>query len=94
MSNNRTELEFVRTSILSGERRTMTMAVDRDDLDRWLSHQALIQDALPYLSADQREFLMTGITPAEWQAHFGEMDDIMDDDLVGHELSEDEGRFL
>jgi hypothetical protein len=27
---------------------------------------------MPHLTADQREFLMTGITPAEWQAAFGE----------------------
>ena len=26
----------------------------------------LIQNAMPNLSADEREFLMTGITPEEW----------------------------
>jgi len=31
-----------------------------------------IQDILPDFSADQREFLMTGITPAEWDESFGE----------------------
>ena len=29
---------------------------------------ALIQDAMPHLDPDQREFLMTGITPAEWDS--------------------------
>lgn len=32
----------------------------------------LIQDAFPMLSADQREFLLTGITPDEWNAMFGD----------------------
>jgi hypothetical protein len=32
----------------------------------------LIQDAFPMLSADQREFIKTGITPEEWDAAFGE----------------------
>jgi hypothetical protein len=32
----------------------------------------LIQDAFPMLSADEREFIKTGITPEEWDAAFGE----------------------
>lgn len=36
---------------------------------------ALIQEAFPDLSADEREFLMTGSTPAEWQEVFGSDDD-------------------
>ena len=31
-----------------------------------------IQDAFPTLSADEREFIKTGITPQEWDAMFGE----------------------
>lgn len=33
---------------------------------------ALIQDAFPMLDADQREFLLTGITPDEWDAMFSD----------------------
>ena len=32
---------------------------------------ALIQDAFPECSPEQREFLMTGITPSEWEEAFG-----------------------
>jgi hypothetical protein len=32
----------------------------------------LIQDAFPMLSADEREFIKTGITPEEWDQMFGE----------------------
>lgn len=35
----------------------------------------LIQNALPGFDADQREFLMTGITPDEWKQMFGVEDD-------------------
>ena len=31
-----------------------------------------VQDAFPFLTADQREFLMSGLTPQEWTALFGE----------------------
>lgn len=33
----------------------------------------LIQDALPNYTADQREFIMTGITPAEFARLYPEM---------------------
>jgi len=33
---------------------------------------ALIQDALPEVSPENREFIMTGITPTMWAAVFGE----------------------
>lgn len=30
-----------------------------------------IQKVVPHLSADEREFLVSGITPAEWDAFLG-----------------------
>ena len=33
---------------------------------------ALIQDALPEVSPEEREFIMTGITPSMWNHLFGE----------------------
>jgi len=33
---------------------------------------SLIQDAFDFLNPDQREFLMTGMTPEEWEEMFGE----------------------
>lgn len=35
----------------------------------------LIQDAFPDLNGDEREFMMTGSTPEEWQEVFGSDDD-------------------
>jgi hypothetical protein len=39
---------------------------------QWWHGGALIQDVMPNLSADDREFLMTGITPEEWAANIDE----------------------
>ena len=33
---------------------------------------AYIQDAFPFLTPEQREFLMTGITPGQWDELFAE----------------------
>ena len=32
---------------------------------------AFVQDAFPFLTANEREFLISGITPAQWKAIFG-----------------------
>ena len=36
---------------------------------------AMIQDAFPELSADDREFLLSGFSPAGWEQTFGGIDD-------------------
>lgn len=33
-------------------------------------NRPVIQQALPFLNADEREFIMTGLTPAEWDELF------------------------
>lgn len=43
-------------------------------LEQWLNWCAgmVIQRAMPHLSADDREFIMTGMTPEEWDEMFAE----------------------
>ena len=48
-----------------------TITVYSDELDKWLTGNCLIQDALiTDVSADDREFLMTGISPEGWETIF------------------------
>ena len=35
----------------------------------------IVQDAFPFLNADEREFLMTGLTPEEWEDLWGDEDE-------------------
>jgi hypothetical protein len=46
------------------------LLVPAEGLGRWLAG-ALIQDALPTLSGDQREMLITGTHPACWDENMG-----------------------
>jgi hypothetical protein len=62
-------VRITKTSMLSGLQSSMDLPVRQGHIDNWLGG-ALIQDAMPHLDADQREFLMTGITPAEWDEVF------------------------
>lgn len=53
---------------------TYTVYASRDGLDRWLAGE-LIQKALPTLSADDREFLISGTSPTGWNTLFGDEDE-------------------
>jgi hypothetical protein len=48
-----------------------------DQFDRyqnWLIDGSLIQDALPDLTTGQREILLSGIAPEDWDAEFSDDD--------------------
>lgn len=60
-----------RVSMLSGARNAREIPVTQEQLDAWNSG-VLIQNAMPNLSADDREFIKTGITPEEWEDLFGD----------------------
>ena len=63
-------MKITRTSRLTGNTSAMELPITQAQLDAWVDGE-LIQNAMPQLDADQREFVMTGITPAEWNAAFG-----------------------
>ena len=64
-------MKVTRTSAFTGIIHTLDLPITDSDLRAW--HEGmLIQDACPDLSEDQREFIMTGVTPEEWDVAFGE----------------------
>jgi hypothetical protein len=75
-------VNVTRKSPFSGKENTMTLNIDEDTLEacieKW-NDGMNIQDAFPMLDADEREFIKTGITPAEWDATFFEyLNDLRD----------------
>lgn len=58
-------MKITRTSGLTGQVNTKDIDVTPQQLEEWKSG-GLIQNIMPDLSADDREFLMTGITAEEW----------------------------
>lgn len=64
---------IVRESPFSHTLNSLTMKLTKEQFDRWMDGE-LIQNALPHLNADEREFLMTGITAKEWDDEFGDED--------------------
>lgn len=67
-------MKITRKSIVSGITRTLDIDVTPERYDAW-ERGALIQDAMPGLTADEREFIMTGITAEEWNGYISERND-------------------
>ena len=65
---------ITRTSILSGKESTMDLPITVEQIAKWQSGE-LIQDVFPDLPKEQREFLLSGITPEEWEKAFPPEDD-------------------
>lgn len=58
-------LRVTRTSLFTRKRNQMLIPTTLEAFGRWQSG-ALVQDAFPELTPDQREFIMSGATPEEW----------------------------
>lgn len=61
---------FTRKSIVSGIVREKTFMVDPIKYASWQYDGMLVQDAFPHLSADDREFIISGISDTEWDEMF------------------------
>jgi hypothetical protein len=62
-------MKITKVSILSKIERSLDLDVTAEELKAWKSGM-LIQDAMPRLNENEREFIMTGITAEEWEKHY------------------------
>jgi len=68
---------ITRISQISKTHNSMELDITYEQLDRVNNRhlsKELIQDIVPNLSKEEREFLITGITPKEWNELFNEID--------------------
>jgi hypothetical protein len=61
--------KVTRRSSFTGETNTLELELQPEQIEMWLGGKH-IQNAMPQMSAEHREFLMTGITPNEWDETF------------------------
>lgn len=69
---------ITRTSEVSGITRTLDIPCTEEQYKAYLAGQH-IQLAMPNVSADNREFILTGIIQEEWDEIFPEEDEIDED---------------
>ena len=75
--------------MFSGVERTLDLNITQSMLADWESG-TLIQEAMPQLNADEREFIMTGVVGAEWDNEFGEDEDDQIHDRKGFAGDQDQ----
>jgi hypothetical protein len=69
---------ITRTSQISKTNSTMELDITYEQLDRINNRfqtKELIQNIVPNLSMEEREFLITGITPKEWNELFNPIEE-------------------
>jgi hypothetical protein len=61
---------IIRYSMLTGKFNKAIMIMTEEQYSNWKDKRMMIQDALPHLDNEEREFLMTGYTPTDWAVMF------------------------
>ena len=67
-------MEITRKSSATGKRRTLDLPITDAQIAKY-HNGALVQDAFPHLTADQREFIISGATAEEWINLFKGLDE-------------------
>ena len=62
-------MKITKVSMLSKIERSIDLDVTAEEIKAWKSGM-LIQDAMPRLNENEREFIMTGITAEEWEKQY------------------------
>ena len=69
-------IQVTKQSVITRKMNTIELPITQEHLDMYETvGDILVQDAFPNLDIGQREFLISGITPQEWNETFGEEGD-------------------
>jgi len=65
-------IKITRKHPLTGNKNELELNATVDQLERWMNGEH-VQNVMPQLSADEREFLISGLLPGEFDKMFDEM---------------------
>jgi hypothetical protein len=71
-------MKITRRSPLTGKEVTLELDITQEELSAWEDGE-LVQLAFPRLNVDEREFMLTGLAPGEWEKIFAGADE--DEDI-------------
>ena len=60
------------TKTCSVTNKPFSLTVQTELLDMWKERDLYVQDVFSHLTEEEREFLLSGMTPAEWDSLWGE----------------------
>ena len=64
------KMQITKTSPVSGKENTLELNITQEQYNRWQAGEH-IQNVMPHLSPDEREFLISGCTAEDWEKLFG-----------------------
>jgi len=64
------KMKVQRKSIISGQLNEMELKVTPQQMDRFYGGRELTQNIFPHLTSEEREFLISGMMPNEWDSTF------------------------
>jgi uncharacterized protein (DUF779 family) len=64
-------MKLSKRSIISGKINEMNLDITEEQYFSWKTGD-LVQNVFPHLNSEEREFIVSGITPQEWKEVFGE----------------------
>ena len=64
-------MKITRTSPFTGKTRTLDLPITFEQMGKYQNGEGYLQDIFHNLSADEREFIHTGIFGDEWSEHIG-----------------------
>jgi hypothetical protein len=92
-------MKIARTNGITGTTSTMEIDITPEQMEEWVTNKQtpggrLIQDIMPNISPGEREFLITGITPEQWDNMFGHFREALEEKDINqgddeHEKKED-----
>jgi len=68
--NKEKKVEIKRVSVISGIEHSRNIPVNPEDYISWKTNGFSIDEAMPYLNNEDREFILSGITKEEWASAF------------------------
>lgn len=71
----RLKMQIRRVSPVTGKETVLDIPVDPRDYLEWQGGKGPIQDLMPYLSDNDREFILSGILPEEWNQLFQDIEE-------------------
>lgn len=73
-------MKIIRRSPFTGEFNEMDIDLTVEQYLAWVDGRTPnIQEAFPHLSDDEREFLISGATPEEWEKHMRDPEEVEGD---------------
>ena len=63
-------MKVQRKSIISGQMNTMELNVTPQQMERFYGGRELTQNIFRHLNSEEREFLISGMIPSEWDSTF------------------------